>query len=220
MTSLNLVIGNKNYSTWSLRPWILMKVKNISFAETLIRLDQSDSSKKIREKSPSGMVPALIDEGHTVWESLAIVEYLAEKFPDAGIWPENTIARSHARSISCEMHAGFSQIRSRCPMNLRRKFSARDRGEALMNEVRRIEEVLRQARNLYGQNGEFLYGGFCAADAMFTPMLTRFETYSIPVEQDTQDYMAAVFNTPAFIEWKTAGLKEVWINEKYEEDIY
>ncbi len=220
MTSLNLVIGNKNYSTWSLRPWLLMKAKKIPFTETLIPLAQSDTSEKIREKSPSGMVPVLIDDGHVIWESLAIVEYLAEKFPDAGIWPKDVKARAHARSASCEMHAGFSELRSRCSMNLRKKHPARDRGEKLATEVRRLQEIFMEAKRDYGRSGPFLYGDFCAADAMFAPVLTRFETYSIPVDQDTRNYMEAVFNMPEFIEWKTAGLEEVWINEKYEDDVY
>jgi glutathione S-transferase len=213
-----LVIANKLYSSWSLRPWLLMKAKGIEFDEKVIPLAEPDTRQRILEHSPSGKVPVLIDGDTVVWETLAIIEHLAERYPERGIWPRDLKARSHARAISSEMHSGFTALRSGCGMNLGKKFADRDRGEAIAADVARITAIFSQARARFGQGGPFLFGEFSAADAMFAPVVTRFETYSIEVDQDTRAYMDAILGLPAFQEWLRGALEEPWVIAKYEAD--
>ncbi|MEJ8574340.1 glutathione S-transferase family protein [Microbaculum marinum] len=208
---LQLVIGNKNYSSWSLRPWLAMRHLEIPFEEILIPLDQDDTKTRILAHSPGGKVPVLKDGDVTVWESLSILEYLAETFPDRGLWPDDVAARAHARTVSCEMHAGFSALRSACPMNLRKRFAYRDRGSEVTRDVARIQQMWGECRRRFGSEGPFLFGRFSAADAMFAPVVARFETYSIPVDDTVRAYMDAVMGTPAFREWKAAGDAESWV---------
>ncbi len=193
-----LVIGNKTYSSWSLRPWLLMRALEIPFTETVIPLDLPESSAAIRAHSPSGRVPVLIDGDIKVWESLAIIEYLADRFPRIAVWPGDPAARAHARSVAAEMHAGFVALREACPMNLGKRFAARDRGEACARDVERITAIFREARSRFGAGGPFLYGAFTAADAMYAPVLTRFDTYQIPTDSTARAYSDAVFGLPAF----------------------
>ncbi|CAH1665063.1 glutathione S-transferase family protein [Chelatococcus asaccharovorans] len=206
-----LVIANKLYSSWSLRPWILLRQLGISFEEVLIPLDQPDTKARILALSPGGTVPILIDEGATVWESAAIMDYAHERWPEAGVWPKDRIARAVARSVSGEMHAGFRGLRAACPMNLGKVFAARDRGPDVERDVDRITAIWRDARKRFGAGGPFLFGAFSAADAMFAPVVTRFISYSIPVDPDIRHYMDAVIGTAAFQEWKDAALKETWV---------
>ncbi len=215
---MKLVIGNKNYSSWSLRPWLAMRHLDIPFEEVLIPLDQPDTKARILTHSPGGKVPVLVDGDLTVWESLSILEYLAEKFPEKGVWPVPPAARAHARSITCEMHAGFMALRSACPMNLRKQFAYRDRGADVTRDAVRLQQMWAECRRRFGREGPFLYGRFSAADAMFAPVVTRFETYSIPVDDEVRAYMDAVLSTPAFLEWKAAGVQEPWVLEHDEVD--
>lgn len=213
---MHLIIGNKLYSSWSLRPWILMKAKGFAFTETVIPLSQPDTKKNILQHSPTGKVPLLVDNGIRVWESLAIMEYLAEAFPSAGIWPKDKAARAHARAASSEMHAGFQALRQACPMNLARRFKPREWNTDVLDAVSRVEELWTEARATFAGGGEFLYGDFSAADAMFAPVVTRLDTYQVPVSAQSRAYMDAILAHPAFVAWRTDALKEPWFLPHYE----
>ena len=210
MSKLHLVIGNKNYSSWSLRPWMAMTMAGLDFEETVIQLDAPGTKKQIARHSQAGRVPVLHHGKRTVWESLAILEYLADAFPEKNFWPKTAAARSLARSVSSEMHAGFSALRNACPMNFHRARKAVPMTDAVVTDVARIEDLWRDCRARFGK-GKFLFGKFCNADAMFTPVVARFETYDIKVGKDARAYMAAVMATAAFAAWKKAALKETWI---------
>ena len=163
-------------------------------------------------------MPALVDGEVAVWESLAIMEYLAETHPDRAVWPRDPAARAMARSIASEMHAGFSAIRGACPMNLGKRFAKKDRGAGVAKDAARVAEIWRTARERFGAAGPFLFGAFSAADAMYAPMVTRFDTYAIPADGQTRAYMDAVLGTPAFQEWRRAALAETWIVPEDEVD--
>ena len=208
---MRLVIANKTYSSWSLRPWLVMTHFGLPFEETLIRLDEPTTADEIRAFSPSGRLPCLIDGDIAIWETLAIIEYLLETFPDLAIWPRDRAARAHARAISNEMHAGFSGLRSACPMNLRKTFAYRDRGAAAIADVARIEALWRNARSTYGSSGPFLFGDFSAADAMYAPVVHRLTGYNWPMSEDTRAYVNAVNDLPAMRNWKEAAALEPWI---------
>lgn len=219
--SLTLVIGNKNYSSWSLRPWIAMKVAGLPFKEVVIPLYEPGSREEILKYSPTGKVPVLIDGDQHVWESLAILEHLAERFPDAGLWPKDARARSHARVVATEMHAGFQPLRRDCTMNMWLPVKPRPQSDEVMQNVRRIEELWRDCRARFGQRetgGPFLFGRFGAADAMYAPVVSRFHTYGLPVAADTRAYMDAVMALPAWHEWTDAAMKETWIMKHNEPD--
>ncbi len=215
---MQLVIGNKNYSSWSLRPWLAMRHLEIPFEEILIPLDQPETKTRILAHSPGGKVPVLRDGDVTVWESLAILEYLAEKFPDRPLWPERSAARAHARTVSAEMHAGFPALRTACPMNLRKRFAYRDRGADVTREVARIQQMWAECRRRYEADGPFLFGRFSAADAMFAPIVARFESYSMPVDELVRAYMDTVQGMDAYADWKAAGEAEPWVLEHDEVD--
>ncbi len=208
MNKLTLYIGNKNYSSWSLRPWIALEGCGVPFEEVLIPFDFPAGNPRIREVSPTGKVPMLVHDGFKVWESLAIIEYAAELFPDAGLLPRDRRARSLARSYSMEMLSGFSALRNACAMNMRRPIARRDLPDEVMEDVARIETIWREARAFSG--GPFLFGAFSGADAMFAPVVSRLERYDIPVAADTRDYMAVMKGLPAWQKWEQAALQETW----------
>ena len=216
--TLKLVIGNKNYSSWSMRPWLALRGCDIAFEEIVIPLYTNDPADKARilSHSPAGKVPILIDGAVTVWDSLAIIEYLAERFPSAGLWPGDPAVRAHARSISAEMHSGFVALRSECPMNLHRAVRPVELSSDAKANIARIEEIWRDCRARHGAAGPFLFGRFGAADAMFAPVVTRFHTFAVPVAAETRAYMDAVMAMPAFAEWVRDGLAESWIIERVE----
>jgi len=216
--SLTLVIGNKNYSSWSLRPWIAMKVAGIPFDEILIPLYEPGSRERMLEYSPAGKVPILIDGDEHVWESLAILEHLAERFPDAKLWPADRRARSHARAIASEMHGGFQPLRQNCTMNLWLPVKARPQPPEVLANVARIEAMWADCRARFGQGGPFLFGAFGAADAMYAPVVARFNTYGLPVSAATRAYMDAVMALPAWREWHDAAMQERWIMRNNEPD--
>jgi glutathione S-transferase len=209
---MKLVIGNKVYSSWSMRPWVVMRAYAIAFEEVLVELRSGSTRDRILAHSPSGKVPCLIDGETRVWESLAILEYLAEKYPAKAIWPQNVKARAHARAVSAEMHAGFANLRSQCPMVITKRFQARPRSNEVMADVARITAIWREARGLFGAaaGGPFLYGAFGAADGMFAPVVTRFHTYSIPVDAESRAYMDAVMAHPSFKDWLAGAVAEPW----------
>jgi glutathione S-transferase len=215
--ALKLVIGNKNYSSWSMRPWLALRANNIPFEEIFIPLYTGDEDKKrIFAFTSSGKVPALIDGDVTIWDSLAIIEYVAERFPQAELWPDDRASRAHARSISAEMHSGFPALRNECGMNLHRPIGAIVLSGDAQADVARIQQIWTECRERYGKLGPFLFGGFGAADAMFAPVVHRFRTYAIPVSAEVQEYMQTMTALAAFREWTRAALAETLVIEKFE----
>jgi len=216
--ALKLVIGNKNYSSWSMRPWLALRANQIAFEEVFIPLYTDDKADKDRilSFSRAGKVPALIDGDVTIWDSLAIIEYLAERFPEARLWPEDATQRARARSISAEMHSGFMALRNECGMNLHRPVGAVTLSVDAQANVARIQEIWIECRQRYGEAGPFLFGKFGAADAMFAPVVHRFRTYAIAVAPQVQAYMDTMLELPAFAEWTRAGLAETLVIERFE----
>ncbi len=213
---MHLYIANKLYSSWSLRPWILMTALDIPFEETVIPMYFPDSKGRMLDVSPTGKMPCLVDGDVTIWESLAIIEYVHERFPEKGVWPTDVKARAHARAIASEMHAGFQALRQMCPMNLSKRFAPRELSSDVSDNVRRLEGLWADARRRFGAGGQFLYGAFGAADAMFAPVVTRLDTYQVPVSSETRRYMDAVLSHPAFVKWRTEALAESWTIDHYE----
>ena len=216
--TLRLIIGNKNYSSWSFRPWIAMKVAGIAFDEEVISLNAPDFKDRVTKVSGTGKVPALIDGDVQVWESLAILEYLAEKFPQARLWPSDPAARARARAIAAEMHAGFVPLRRELPMNFWRPVKPRTLTAQAQANVRRIDGMWTDCRNRFGAGGPFLFGGFGAADAMYAPVVSRFHTYEVEVSPAARGYMDAVMALPAWAQWRAAALKEPWVLAEDEVD--
>jgi glutathione S-transferase len=215
--TLKLVIGNKNYSSWSMRPWLALRANNIAFEEVFIPLYTGDADKqRILDFTHSGKVPALVDGDITIWDSLAIIEYAAERFPQAGLWPEDRASRAHARSISAEMHSGFMALRNECGMNLHRPIKAIALSADARANIARIGQIWTECRARYGKSGPFLFGAFSGADAMFAPVVHRFHTYAIEVAPQAADYMKTMMALPAFQEWTRAGLAETIVIEKFE----
>jgi len=215
---LSLIIGNKNYSSWSLRPWIAMKVAGIAFDEEVISLDAEDFKARVGQVSPAGRVPTVADGNVQIWESLAILEYLAEKFPGARLWPADPGARARARAISAEMHAGFVPLRRHLPMNMSRPVMPRQLTPEVETNVRRIEAMWTDCRTRYGGGGAFLFGSFAAADAMYAPVVARFHTYAVKVGGPARAYMDAIMALPAWAEWRGAALAEPWVLPEDEVD--
>jgi glutathione S-transferase len=215
---LKLIIGNKNYSSWSLRPWIAMKVAGIAFEEEVISLSATDFKARVGKVSGTGKVPALVDGGVRVWESLAILEYLAEEYPRARLWPSDPAPRALARAIAAEMHAGFSPLRRHLPMNMWRPVMPRQLTPEVKANVRRIEEIWIDCRTRYGTGGPFLFGPFGAADAMYAPVVARLHTYAVEVAEAARAYMDAVMALPAWGEWRAAALVEPWVLAEDEVD--
>jgi glutathione S-transferase len=214
--ALTLILGNKNYSSWSLRPWIAMKVAGIPFEEVVIPLYEGDWKQRLAEYTPAGKVPVLIDGDVKVWESLAILEHLAEKFPQAELWPTDAAARAHARAVAAEMHAGFAPLRQNCPMNMWLPPKPRPQNEEVMANVRRIEQIWGDCLRRW--SGPFLFGTFGAADAMYAPVVARFYNYGLPVGESARGYMDRVRALPAWQEWREASLKEPWVMAHNEPD--
>ena len=193
-----LVIGNKNYSSWSLRPWLAMKVLGLAFDEVRIPLYREGSKEQILRYSPAGKVPVLHDEGTVVWDSLAILEYLAEREPR--LWPRAAAERARARAISAEMHAGFAKLREHMSMNIRKRYPGKGRTPEVLAEIGRISAIWGEAK------GPFLFGEFSAADAMYAPVVLRFRTYA--VEGPNRRYMDTMLALPAMREWIEAAERE------------
>ena len=216
--TLTLVIGNKNYSSWSMRPWLALRAIDNPFEEVVIPLytDNPADKQRILSFSRSGKVPSLVDGDITVWDSLSIIEYAAERFPQARLWPEDRAMRAHARSISAEMHSGFMPLRNECGMNLHRPIGAIALSADAKANIARIEEIWRDCRQRYGSRGPFLFGEFTGADAMYAPVVHRFRTYAIEVGAEAKAYMGTMMALPAFREWTEAGLAETLRIEKFE----
>jgi glutathione S-transferase len=219
MAALKLAIGNKNYSSWSMRPWLALRASDIPFVETLIPLytDNPADKEQILSFSRAGKVPVLVDGETVVWDSLAIIEYIAECYPEKKLWPDDAAARAHARSVCAEMHSGFVPLRSECGMNLHRPVRPVALSADAKANVARIEEIWRECRARYGDSGPFLFGRFGAADAMYAPVVHRLRTYAIDVAPDTKAYMETMMALPAFQEWTREGLAETLVIAKFED---
>jgi len=213
---IKLIIGNKAYSSWSLRPWILMAAFHIPFEDITVPLYEGEWRKKLLKLAPSGKVPILIDGDIRVWDSLAIVEYIAEAHPKKAIWPKDKAARALARALSAEMHSGFQALRAQCPTNFRRAPARRTLIPETVADVARIEKAWTGARKNFGVGGPFLFGDFCAADAMFAPVVNRFHVYDIPVGRTARAYMKKMLDLPAYRAWIADAAKEPWRVEAYE----
>ncbi|MBX9683621.1 MAG: glutathione S-transferase family protein [Hyphomicrobium sp.] len=213
---LKLVIANKLYSSWSLRPWMVMRAFDIPFEEIIIPLRMPDSRERVLAVSPSGKVPALIAGGQTIWESLAIIEYVADAFPDKAIWPRDINVRAYARSIANEMHGGFPALRQACPMNLGGRYATPELTDTVAQNVARIEAIWAEARGQFAADGPYLCGAFSAADAMYAPIATRLDTYQVPVTTATRAYIDTILSHPAFVAWRAAALKETWTIQDYD----
>ena len=211
MPDMTLIIGNRNYSSWSLRAWLAMRMAGLAFEEIVIPLDQPETGLRIREHSPAGRVPVLHHGDLTIWDSLAICEYAAELAPAALLWPEDWNARAMARSVSAEMHSGFAALRAALPMNMRADRPGIRIPEDVQADIDRVCMIWRESRQAFGGNGRFLFGGFSIADAMYAPVVARFHTYRITGCGAVQDYIEAVRSLPAMQEWAAASAAEPWV---------
>jgi len=201
MSDYTLVIGNKNYSSWSLRPWLAMRQAGVPFREVRIPLYTPESKAQIRSYSPSGKVPCLVDGTLAVWDSLAICEYLAERHPQLELWPADPRARASARSMSAEMHSGFQNLRSNMSMNCRKHFPGMGRTVEVAGEIERIQRSWGEARDKHGAGGPFLFGRFSIADAMYAPVVLRFRTYAVQLNPVSRAYADAILALPAIQQW-------------------
>ncbi len=215
MAQYTLVIGNKAYSSWSMRPWLLMKQAGLVFDEVRIPLYQEGHDRRIREYSPAGRVPVLVDGAVTVWDSLAICEYLAERHAEKNLWPANAAARAHARAVSAEMHAGFAALRSNMGMNVRRSFPGVGMTPEVAKDIARIEQLWGDCLQRYG--GPFLFGAFGVADAMYAPVATRFRTYAVGLSAAAQRYADMLLALPAMAEWYAAAHAETEVLPQFED---
>lgn len=216
MADFTIYIANKNYSSWSLRGWLILKHTGAPFVEEVIRLEEAATRATILRHSPSGRLPALHDGKLVIWDSLAIGEYLAERFPDARLWPAAASARAMARSASAEMHSSFAAMRAHLPMNIRSSFPNRGVTPEVLADINRITALWRDCRKRFGEGGDFLFGSFTIADAMYAPVVSRFRTYKIELDDESQRYADAVWALPSMQEWATAARNEPMVIEKYE----
>jgi glutathione S-transferase len=214
MAEFTLVIGNRNYSSWSLRGWLMAKLAGIDFEEVLIPLNQPETQTAIARHSPAGRVPVLLHDGITVWESLAIAEYLHDIRPTAGLWPASVAARAHARVIASEMHAGFVELRTHMPMDIRASYPGKGMTPEVHTDIARITGLWRDCRQRFAgtaaKDDGFLFGTISAADAMFAPVVTRFRTYGVKLDADADAYCKTVLAYPAMKEWVEAAKREPW----------
>lgn len=209
MAQLKLYVGNKNYSSWSLRPWLALKAAGVDFEDEVIPFDFPAGNPSIKAVSETGRVPLLAHDDFKLWESLAIIDYVADLFPDKRLWPEDIRDRALARAYSLEMATGFRALRNACPMNLRRPRKAMAVSEDVLADVARIEKIWSDA--LVRSGGPFLFGDFSAVDAMFAPVVNRFDVYMLTEKPQLRAYMQAVVDHPAFREWAAAAALETWI---------
>ncbi len=201
MSELTLYIGTKNTSSWSLRAWLMLKLTEVNFETIVIELDQSDTKEKIMQVSPSGRVPVLKHKNQLIWDSLAIGEYLAEIYPHKYLWPKDFTQRAEARSLSCEMHAGFSELRKHLPMNIKKRYKDYLIPQKVSEEIQRIIRIWTEYRSKYNSYGKFLFGDFTIADAMFAPVATRFVTYDVKLSELAMNYVNAIMEWSAMKEW-------------------
>ncbi len=218
---LRLVIGNRAYSSWSMRGWLAAKQSGLPFDEIMTPLydgDWADRRQQPDLRPSGGKVPILWDGDVAVWDSLAIIDHLAEKVGDARFWPADPVARGMARSMAAEMHSGYLPLRRACSMNVRRRYPAKPLDDDLAADVRRITDLWAEARSRFGAGGSFLFGDFSAVDIMFAPVVTRFETYAIPLPADARAYCDAILAYPWVRDWIDRAQDEPWVIERFEQD--
>jgi glutathione S-transferase len=206
--SLTLIIGTKKWSSWSLRPWIALREAKLPFKEIIIHLRQSDTRARILEYSAAGKVPILIDGREMVWDSLAILDYLAVRFPEAKLWPQDMAALAYARSISGEMHSGFPDLRRELPMDIGADLPTPNISAGAAADIERVQAIWRDARGRFGGAGPFLFGRFTNADAMYAPVATRFRTYNVPVDPVCATYIDTILGLPSVTAWYRAADEE------------
>lgn len=208
MPRLRLVIANKNYSSWSMRPWVLLRQSGIAFEEVALKFNDDVSVRGIEGLSPTGKVPVLWVDDEPVWDSLSIAEAVAELFPDRQLWPADAVARRHARSVSAEMHSGFSHLRSHMVMNIRSRHPGKGRNAEVEKDIARITRIWESCRERFGADGDMLFGRFSVADAMFAPVATRFRTYEVALSGAARRYAEALLDLDAVRKWCTDALTE------------
>ncbi len=211
MSDLEIVIGNKNYSSWSLRAWIAVKRCAVDFDEVMVQLSVPGSRETILTHSQAGLVPILKHHGLVIWETMAICEYLAETFPEAQLWPTDKTARSQCRAVANEMHAGFAALRTHMPMDIKNHYPDHGRGPGVQKDIDRITQIFVSCRATYDQAGAFLFGSFTIADAMFAPVVARFKTYQVDLPETAAAYCDAVWSSPEMLEWRAAAEAETWV---------
>jgi glutathione S-transferase len=216
MSQATLIIGNRNYSSWSLRAWLAMEATGQDFDEVVIPLGRPETTADILQWSPTGRVPALRDRDIVLWDSLAICEHLAETCPEAGLWPADPVARAVARSVVAEMHSGFFALRNHMPMNLRASHPGAGREPGVDEDIARITSIWEQCRTTHGAGGDLLFGRFTIADAFFAPVVSRFLTYGVAPNGIAGRYMEAVWALPAMTDWAEKARAEPWSVEKYD----
>lgn len=213
MADIAIVVGNKNYSSWSLRGWLALKATGVDFDEIVIPLRQPNTKAEILRHSPGAKVPILKHKGITVWESLAICEFLAETYPSAKLWPADPVPRAHARSVSAEMHAGFEALRTNMPMDMRASKPGKGMADGVQADIDRVSTIWRECRERYGKNGPYLFGHFTMTDAMFAPVVSRFVTYGVKLDAASAAYRDAMWAMPAMKSWVEAAKREPWTIE-------
>ncbi|MEO3427561.1 glutathione S-transferase family protein [Pelagibius sp. CAU 1746] len=206
-----LILGNKTYSSWSLRGWLPVRQAGLDVTEVVIPLRRPETRAEILKHSPTGKVPTLIADDEPIWDSLAIAETLAERFPDKGLWPAGARARQVARSVTAEMHSGFPALRRDLPMDLGRHHPGHRIGAETQADIGRICDIWRDCRANFGGGGDFLFGDFCIADAFYAPVVTRFRTYDVTLDAVCEAYCAAVTAHPWMQEWSAAAAEEPWV---------
>ncbi len=214
---MKLLIGNRNYSTWSLRPWLVLRHFEIPFTDEVLPLSGAGWRENLAERSPTGKVPVLIDGDLVIPETIAIIEYLADRFPEKPIWPTDRAARARARAAAAEMHAGFTALRTHAPMNLRASHPGKVDLDTVAQDLQRLEALWGGMLDRSG--GPFLFGDFTAADAMYAPVATRIRTYDLPVSDHLAEYVEAIYGLPAFQAWLAEALKEPWVVDDDEIDV-
>lgn len=220
MAEFTLVVGNKNYSSWSMRGGLMVRIAGIECDEIVIPLELPETAAAIRKHSPSGRVPVLLHRGLAIWESLAIAEYLNDLKPEVAMWPASAAARAHARSISTEMHAGFMELRTHMPMNIRASYPGKGMTPGVRTDIERVTSIWRDCRKRFAgaatKDDGFLFGSFGAADAMYAPVVMRFRTFGVALDADSEAYATAVLAHPAVKEWIDAAKNEPWLIDQYE----
>jgi len=214
--TLQITIANRNYSSWSLRAWLVLERTGAPHEELVIPLRQSDTAAEIRKRSPSGRLPALLDGSVLVWDSLAIAEYLAERFPSAQLWPSDPAARATARAVCAEMHGGFTALRQTMPMNIRLRRPGGFETPSVAADVARIAQIWTELRGAHGTSGPYLFGAWGIADAFFTPVAARFRTYGVPLPPESAAYRDALLTWPAFRRWEQEAEREPWTIPEYD----
>jgi glutathione S-transferase len=213
MADIAIVVGNKNYSSWSLRGWLALKATGVDFDAIVIPLRQPNTKAEYLRHSPAGKVPILKHKGVTVWESLAICEFLAETYPSAKLWPADPVPRALARSVSAEMHGGFEVLRNNMPMDMRASKPGKGMADGVQANIDRVTTIWRECRERHGKGGPYLFGHFTMTDAMFAPVVSRFVTYGVKLDPVSAAYRDAMWAMPAMKEWVEAAKREPWTIE-------